>query len=345
MPYYLSPLTAANRGRSPVGWDSMAGVNWTLLDNDLALLWLPSAIVDARLKLLGDDKSERLATATRTELSNLSSDRTYKPSDTFQDTIWGLFRNAPVNRWGPLGPSKMRQRYELWLGPGGAGQNLFQFEAAVVGPNSKTFADTFDRANANLTGSTSSDGLFTWLDVDVGGNNWDIVSNAASASAGDGFRTCRANADLDTDDHYSEAVIGTATYSTGGTLGVLARFVVTSTAGYGFEIGNVGGNLRRTYRYDTDANIASDTTAPATSGTLRIEVDGSSITAKISGSTVLGPTTNTQFAGQLRTGISAYSDTAGTSLTFASFGAGDLVVAGKAKPFLRRSQRFFRQAV
>lgn len=335
MPYYLTSLVAANRGRSPAGWDSQGGANWILLDSDEALLWLPSAIVDARLARLGDDADETLAAATRTRLNQLTADRTYRGSDTLGDTIVGLLRNAPTGRWGVLRPSKVRQRYEVWLGPGGPGRNLLYSEFAVAGPSSKVFNDTFDRANGNLTGTTSSDGKFAWLDVDVGGNSWDILTNQASATTSDGFRTCRANADLDTDDHYSQGAI-TCTYGNNAAIGFLVRFVSTASAGYGGEIGNIGGNFRRTYRYDTDANVASDTNAPATTGTLRIECDGSSITAKLNGTTFLGPTTNTAFAGQLRTGISAYSNETGNTLIIDNFEAGDLAVDLPKKPLLHR---------
>jgi hypothetical protein len=324
MPYYDAPLVRMGpRGRSPVGSDQSRS-NWVLF-GDRALLWTEDVVSDARLDRWADDAPEHLAVTTRTKLATWLGDRTPGHQQRFDLSIVDALRTPPSGRWPALRPSKTRRQFEVWLGPSG----LLWSEAAPVTKNSKTFVDAFTRANGNLTGTTSTDGLFQWLDVDVGTDSLNILGNLIEASVNNGFRTCRADADLDTDDHYAQVQFsGPIAYATAGALGVLVRFTgAAGTAGYGLEVGNTGSNFRRIYRYDTDANVTADATAPPTAGTLRLEVDGSSLTAKIDGATILGPSTNTQFAGQLRTGISGYSVTSGTNLQFDNFEAGDLVSA------------------
>jgi hypothetical protein len=207
----------------------------------------------------------------------------------------------------------------------------FAYEFVAPTHSSKTFADTFNRTAANLNGSTSSDALFTWLEVD--GTAWTGTANRIELAGIVNFNTARANADLDTDDHYAQVALVAYTRLAGAVFaGVYCRWTA-STDGYGFEVGNTfNTNLRRTYRYDTDANIASDATA-TTSGTIRLEVDGSSITGKLDGATILGPSTNTQFTGQLRTGLSGYSATnAGNLVALDDFGAGDLTTGTTIPP-------------
>lgn len=329
MPYYLAPLVKAARGFEPQGADSQAERNWILL-HDKAILWTRDPVPG--ITKLAEDAEEIISAATILGLSNLRGDGKIPEIKSIADSIADLLTDPPP-RWKGLRPSKKNSRFEVWLGPNG----LLWSRPVESRKNSQTFNDTFNRANANLGGSTSSDGLFTWLEVD--GTAWTIVSNTARCDGNVNFNTARANADLDTDDHYSQALISTFTRDTGTFLtpGVLVRWT-GATSGYGFEVGIYGGNnsVRRTYQYNDDANIASDTTT-TTSGTIRIEADGSSVTGKVNGVTALGPSTDTTHTGQLRTGISNYSTGTGNVMAFDDFQAGDLV-AGVA---IDAERRFF----
>lgn len=333
MPFYRSPLVSVTRGRSPIGWD-VPGANWMLL-GDVALLWAPTAVTDAGVNQLSIDPDEVLGAAAQNRLATLCGDGRVFTGMTLRQAVINVLRVPPVDgRWGALRPSKIRRRLEIWLGPGvTAGQPLFS-EPAVIGPSSKTFVDTFDRADANLNGSTSSDALFTWAEVD--GTLWTITSNQAHIpSASSTFATAQAAADLDTDDHYCEFTISDWTRVSTQTLflGPAVRF--SGGVGYVLDIGNQAGSpLRRIYRYDNDATLVSDVTNTE-SGTFRIEVDGSSLTGKLNGATILGPTTNTQFTGQLRAGITAFIDGVGSSGKIDNFEAGDLFAAPESGPLVQ----------
>lgn len=339
MPYYIAPIIAGptrrRATRIPAGSDSQAGANWIVLSKDLALLWLPSAIVDARLTKLADGNSERLAAATRTALTALSDDRPYRAADNFDATIFGLLRNAPAGKWASLRPSFVRQRYEVWLGPGGPGRNLLGSEPAVLAPHSKTYVDTFNRSDGALDGSTSSDGLFVWDETQgAAPASIQIASNQASlslAGATNVWIVIRANADCDTDDDYCQVDLKTFTRNSGHLavgVGVRGDGWGGGGDGYYFEVGNNNGTAYRDLRkFDDDTSLGSDSTS-TTSGILRIEADGSSITAKVAGSTVIGPVTNTSFAGLKKTALTWYSSDANNALIVDDAEAGDLAGGG-----------------
>lgn len=331
MPFYRSPLVPVTRGRSPIGWD-VPGANWVLF-GDVALLWTPTAVVTAGVNQLSIDPDEILGAAAQNRLTTLCGDGRVFTGMTLRQAIVNILKVPPVDgRWGGLRASKIRRRLEVWLGPGvSVGQPLFS-EPAAIGPSSKTFVDDFNRGDGNLDGSTSSDAQFAWLEVD--GTAWQINGNTAHIPISSGFCTARANADLDTGDHYAQFTIANWTRISTDILfaGPLVRW--TGANGYGFEAGNNAGTpLRRIYRYDNDANLATDATNTE-SGTWRLEVDGSSLTALVDGAPILGPITNTQWAGQLRTGISAF-DEPGSSVKVDNFEAGDLLVTPEAGPLVQ----------
>jgi hypothetical protein len=349
--YYLSPLVRMRRGRSPRGTDQTRA-NWILgADNDRALVWAEDRIAGSGVERIAEDGAERIAGSARRTLADWLRDWATIPSRwSVRDTLAAALL-VPPTRWAPLRPSRRRRQYEVYLGPDGLfwsapsrRQFLTALGAAALVANlpvaltarrrTKTFVDAFTRADADLDGSTSSDGLFAWDEID--GTDFTVLSNQCRrALSGANFSTARADADLDTDDHYAQVVLAAWSHSGGGanaiSAGVLCRFTgAAGTAGYGFEVTDQTTPDRRIYRYDTDANIANDSSS-TTSGTIRLEVDGSSLTAKVNGGTVLGPSTNSQFAGQLRTGISSYitPGASGSTMDFDSFEAGD-IVAGPA---------------
>lgn len=333
MPYYIAQLEPSPpRGLSPVGWDSQPNRNWILLGNE-ALMWLETDIINVKLDKLGDDKDELLGAVSALKLTTFLGDRIVPVGTKFVDAIVDFLRNPPAGKWGALQPSLLRQQFEIWLGPGKDGENLFFSEAAVVLPASKTIQDTFNRADANLAGSTSSDGLFTWGEPI--GTEWEVNTNAGQCiNIADGtFNVALADFALDTDDHFASGDLTIFARDGASQLffGMLVRLTtgLAGTPGYGLEVGNSGAaEANRLYNYATDANIATNT-AVHSAGVIRLEVDGSSLTGKDDGVTFLGPSTDVAHAGQVKTGISSFSS--GNSINDVGinvFDASDLVLAG-----------------
>ena len=335
MPYYLSPLEDVasdlfkSMGRkrfAPVGADSQVNRNWIILDRGRALIWLETAINDPRLKQIVDDPRENLVGVGRGNFTAFVTERT-PFGTTFLDAIVDIFMNPLPGRWNGLKPSKRRQRFEMWLGPGGNAKNLLWSQKAIVSVASKTFDDNFNRAAADLDGSTSSDGNFTWVDVD--GTDWEGTNNAAEANqVSTGFKTIRADADLDTDDHYAEFTIGSVNGGGGQPIaGPIGRF--TGGDGYGYEEDLQGGGGQRTYDYRSDANLDSGSASiPSVGDVLRVSIDGSSIEALLNGSNRLGPTTNTLRSGQLRTGMTSFTGNGNRDFQADDFQCADITVAG-----------------
>jgi hypothetical protein len=344
MPYYLTEVVQAGPRSKVVRGAEEPGANWILLDRDRVLLWLPSPVTEtARLQKFADDADEQIAVAGRSIMGTFAG-RTLA-NKTIRQTIVDLLRTPEESRWGALSkPSKVRQQYEIWLGPGGAGRNLFWSQPAIIGPNSKTFVDNFNRTAGDLDGSTSSDGNFTWDEID--GTTWTTNGTQADFSPGfiETFATAQAAADLDTDDHYSQTVLsGWTRVDSTLVATVIVRF--SGGGGYSFDVEqNASGFKRVVKRYDNDAPVVQDTTS-TTSGTLRLEADGNSLTAKVDGGVALGPSTNTQFTGQLRCGIGGYVGLHnGNSFQFDDYECGDLVaVVPKSRPLFPKSARSWKR--
>lgn len=342
MPFYLvtdwvdlgpSPQGRDRRRRAPRGYDR--GGNYIVLDDTAVLLWVPDTFTDQRAVILGTDKSETLATATRSELTKLTSDREYRGTQRLDATIFDLLRHAPTGRWNPLRPSKQRQRYEVFLGPGGRGRNLLATEPVFVPPSTQNWVDDFNRANANLLGSTSSDSNFTWSEAQ--GVALTIVSNQVQFDPSSGeFAVAAIGSDLDSVDTYSQAELTSWNRSANHLafgVGVRGHTFTgaggTNSEGYYAEVGNNSGTSYRELRtFDDDTVLDSDATA-TTSGTLYIEIDGSSITVKHNSSTIL-TATNTEFTTGKRTCVTCYTNTNANDLTWDNFATGDLAAGGGA---------------
>jgi len=342
MPYYLADtIVGPRRGRLvPVGWDSQPNRNWIVLGNR-ALIWLETAIVDSRLLKVADDKAENLAVASRNALATLLGDRTYKPTDNFQFAVTDLLRVPPAAKgWKALRPSFFRQRYEIWLGPGGRGRNLFYDLPTLVLPSTKTFVDDFNRT-ANLGGSTSSDGLFTWTEL-VGTV---LTTNGTVCTAtnipSNTEPTAYTSADTDTDTSYAQIDLTTYTRATNTelTVSIMVRSNITDTNGYPFYVSIDDANAagRELWALSSLTLLASDAVDSTTGlpNTLYVEADGSSISSKVDGAAALGPITNSgeaSGAGNRRALFRVYSFGNSTNdAAFDNFGYGDLAVAGRRR--------------
>ena len=216
--------------------------------------------------------------------------------------------------------------YRLWLGgktPLWVGKTLSGGASAV---------DTFNRADANLDGSTSSDGQFTWSETQ--GTGWTIATNALWLPASSGICAARAQFDLASDDHYSQAdVTGlngilnaqvgpTCRHSTSAVTYYLHRVIVTGSLNEHALTKVIAGSF---------TDLGTDATDFAVGEILKCEADASSITAYRNGSVLIGPVTDTAITGNLRCGVWGNAE-AGDAVTLDNFEAGDLAAAGLSIP-------------
>ena len=342
MPYYLAP-SAPLRGmtgtpdRWPVGADWGVDGNWIWLEkgpDGLALLWLATPDPDPALKKLADDADEVLTGPVRTSLSDLIGDRVVLPGARLRQVVTNMLRVPPISgRWKGLRPSRQRQRYEIWFGPGGRGKNLWFEEPTIVGPASKSIEDNFNRANGNLDASTSSDGQFVWDEQN--GTEWEILSNQAQGvNIPDGdFSRALADFSLDTDDEFVEADYSIFTINAGTLLLYLFLRLDTlgagPTSGYHMQVGESppGTPGHAIKDWPTFEILATDASAGHTTGVLRFTMDGTTLEGFTDGVSFIGPVTDgTPYTGSRKTGIGMFASSSSTNdVGIGGFRSGDLV--------------------
>lgn len=351
MPLYLSefvpgPATARSPRGAPTAAGSMEGpYNQVRLGRSgYTLLWTDEPVRHPKARLLADHVDEKLAVTADHHLSRLMRRMVRHRPDVRGAIVSGISHLIRTN--------KEARRKEIWLGPGGVAKNLLWSQPARVFHSTKDIQDNFNRTAANLAGSTSSDSQFTWSEPQSTAFTTNGTTCGFSALGGTTFNVGLASLAMDTADHYTQIEVATFTPPTTGGLspGVGVRITNgtgSSDSGYGFETGRNGFSnpVRRLYDWATDGTLASDTTS-TTTGTLLIQASGSTITAKLNGTTIFS-ITDTTYPGtgsQRKAIISCYCFAATGSATLAldNFRAADLV-AGKAPPLFHRSQRFFRK--
>lgn len=332
MPYYIGEMVDGKvldrrTTRQPVGIEMPAARNWTFFEDERPVLWTSDEVNDPRLIKIADDGKEKLSQTARQVLGDIANDgRPINASMNFDETIANLLM-VPVNgRWQPLRPSKSRARFEVKLGP----DKLLWTEPRAPGRNTKTYTDSFDRANSTTLG-TFSGGTVTWIEAT--GTVLAITSNQLTATnIPDGTDcSCFGDTDVDTDDNYAQVALTTLTRNSGD-IGV---FLYTGcnddgSSGYLFNIFNDGSGARELYRASTFGLLDSDATA-TTSGTLRIERDGSSILAYVGGVEILSATNSAEStgAGFRRAGLLAFADSTSTNdAAWNDFVYGDLDAGG-----------------
>lgn len=156
-------------------------------------------------------------------------------------------------------------------------------------------SDDFNRANSGTVGAP-------WTEIL---NDAGIVSNALASVTLDGDILVRYDSDLATSDHYSEVVV--QHQSTSPFVGAAARMNASDTACY-FAIANRtdAGTPRTTIRHRSSGGtvtvLATYNAGVASGDTLRLEVNGSTLTAFINGVSVLS-ITDTTIATGVRGGV------------------------------------------
>lgn len=164
-----------------------------------------------------------------------------------------------------------------------------------------TFTDSFNGADANLAGD------LTWTEFT--GTNWTRTSNVArAASSTASAAEARAEHDTDTDDQSVQAD-QTYNYTAAGQVrcSVLARKDATGTRtyyGYGVQRDAGVDTYRIIHRVAGSPTTLADSAATTSSGTtIKLVVDGTSLSGYVNGALVVGPVTDGTISGNTRAGI------------------------------------------
>jgi len=189
-----------------------------------------------------------------------------------------------------------------------------------------TITESFNTADSDTLGPDLS---WTELVGDI-----DIVSNAAKSITTGSECIARADSDLATSNVYSQASVNYSGTSNPTDAGIIVRKDSSATLTFYLAASNYRGasnqlglwkSIAGTY---TNLSSASFTFTPP--HTVRCEASGSSLTLLMDGAVKIGPVTNTAIAAGTRCGLRGYIATAGSYVTWDSFEAGDLAVAGEA---------------
>lgn len=325
MPYALAPLVRVHpkKPRRLLGFDQSPH-SFIVLDvgdrtqpmSGLALAWFDVAPVDANVDVLSDHKNDMLTGAARASLARA-----------FPGIGAGRFQAEVFAGLRPRLRPEVSGDVVCYLGP--SSDPVLDREPGPPRPHSKRWFDNADRANAALAGSLSSDGSFTWAD---GGDTltFNIVSNQIRVAATSFEDSAYANtgADADTDSTYGEITLVSFTNPGTGSVSVyaFASINATRTSGHAFNVNTAP--ERAINAILGDVTVASDATS-TTSGRLRMIVNGTSVSAEVNGTVVLGPVssaTETTGAGFRRSGIRGgwADDNEAYVIDFDNFVGGDL---------------------
>lgn len=222
---------------------------------------------------------------------------------------------------------------------GAQASDVYEFRVTrKAAPSGTTFEDTFDRANGNLDGSTSSDTNFTWAENQ--GTEWEIVSNTATCvDIADGtFNVAATSLDAPSDNYFVQATITSFSRATNTALffTLMARGSTYDSTpgegqeGYGAVVGfNASNAIANDIQDFSDfSSLDNDTTVDVSGGgTLRLEVNGTSIRALWNSVEFMSVTdaTYTGGVGSRRAGIAVYSEAGSANdIAIDNFSYGDL---------------------
>ena len=175
--------------------------------------------------------------------------------------------------------------------------------------------DDFGRANGSL-GTATVGGVSQGWSWSVTSGGWGILSNAAANTSGAGHCNARADSDLATADHYAQANVTLGASSDGG---VFVRFAAAADTGY-ILLNDATNDVIYKNVAGSYTSLASAAQGSPAGALMRLEVSGSSLTGKRSGTTTVS-TTDSSITGNLRGGIRAFG---GGVDTVDNFQAGDL---------------------
>jgi hypothetical protein len=152
----------------------------------------------------------------------------------------------------------------------------------------KDIQDTFNRADSNIDGSTSSDAQFTWIQLPKA-TAMTVATNRASLirPAADRFEMIHTSIEMDTANHYAQVDIVSMGPKSQTGVGIrldAGRFDGTDN-GYVFVLNTIDNAF---YLQDLNGFVTLRTASGggATSGTLYMEMQGSNYLCKSNGVTI-----------------------------------------------------------
>lgn len=195
-------------------------------------------------------------------------------------------------------------------------------------PPATTNTDNFNRVDADPLG-TSSNACGDWVEVT---GDTDIVSNRSSQQT-NGTASNRLNCNLSSDDHYAQVVV--AIVSTSGTAyEVAVRFDTGATTYYAYSTRITAGTPNHAIvevTAGTPSTLVSDdvTAGPVGGETIYLEVNGSTLTAKMDTVQIL-QTTDGSITGNLQAGTAGIAGGI-NRVRLDNFEEADLTVGGLAQ--------------
>lgn len=303
MPYYLAPYIGAGTNLDPFRPRGSDQPGWSAIDlrpdgsvlTGRCLLHLPIHDPDIQLRRLADAPDETLTLLSRsawgTALGIVINQSVFRE---IVAEILTLHARTDGTRWKPL-RRMVDGRMRLYLGG-----LLHEWLPGSVGAS---IADTFDRDDGDLDGSTTSDGQGTWVEFTE--TTWAIVGNLARNTAtGLAEAGARVNFNLASDDHKCEATLVAAISVSDHEGGVLFRKAADATETYYFWAA-VGFNTRWTL-FKIVANGRSTlgiyNVVNAAGDVMEGRADASTISGRVNG-TVGVSVTDTEIVDNLQCGI------------------------------------------
>lgn len=182
------------------------------------------------------------------------------------------------------------------------------------------YSDDFNRATIGANWTTVS-----------AATTWAITGNVRAYSYGDNYNAMVWSANSLTQDHYSEAVMGTCiiSYNSGG---VCCRASNAADTWYGFFV-NTGGCFLHKMVAGSGADLATNAAVGANGSVVRIEVTGAGdITCKIDGSTVITYTDSSSPLSGTYCGVTSRGSNS-DNISLDSWAGGDLGGGATAKAY------------
>lgn len=297
--YYLADAILRKAGRRdmrfPAGYDLAADRNWLWLDRKpatRAVLWSRTPIVDPRLMLLAEDKHETASLTARRALEAVAKDREFLAGMSFADMVADLFMRPGEFRQGrSLVSDKRDQRFKLCLGPD---LNFWSKFDPAKRSSTVSFSDDFS-GNGSMDGRNFQPaGTPSWTRSD--GTLWatsggqSVLTNITAAS----YHRVYTSTDTDGADVFTQ--VDVATFAISGSSYLAYELLALTNASGTQSVGvscdqQVGGSPfanRVLFEWDDPdfTSLDSDTSTDNT-GTFRIEVSGTTVTAFRNGSQIL----------------------------------------------------------
>lgn len=341
MPYYIAPYIGAGTIVDPFRPRGSNDPTWSAIDLrpdpsrldggglNACLLWVFTPSSDPNLTLVATGEQETL-TPNRRNLIRSRLGLTSLTATRWDQIVLEILMVPPANAWLALRPSRVRRRYEVYLGPGAP----LAIQPVIAGGVSIT-------EDFNCADSTTINCDLTWTELN---GNLELFSNTVRNVGTAGNHTIRARAEsaLATDDHYAEITV-TALELSGGNqrqFGVMTRRRSNPThTAYWLtlvreRLGGVSGEALIIREVSGSQTLLADPNITITLPTvLRGESDGSTQRILVGG-TEQASVTDTNIVNNLYCGLAGFLANANDSGDVAGddWSAADLAAGGATWP-------------